>query len=64
MTRDELDIAALWAKAERWNPGRYDTEAFYSTDPKGFFVGELDGKNAYVQFSAATFQSYLRNHLL
>jgi len=54
MTRDDLDTAVLWAKAEGWNPGIYDAEAFYNTDPKGFFVGELDGKSVHLQFSAAS----------
>ncbi len=42
MTRDEMDIAIEWAANEGWNPGLYDAECFYYTDPKGFFVGVLD----------------------
>ncbi|MCX5682040.1 MAG: GNAT family N-acetyltransferase [Candidatus Omnitrophica bacterium] len=38
------DIAVKWAEKEGWNPGLYDAECFYATDPNGFFVGELDGK--------------------
>ncbi len=43
MTESDLQIAIEWAAAEGWNPGLYDAESFYSTDPMGFFVGELDG---------------------
>lgn len=44
MSKDELSIAVYWAAKEGWNPGLYDIEAFYATDPDGFFVGLLDGK--------------------
>ena len=43
-TRGEVDIAVAWAKAEGWNPGPGDADAFYAADPGGFFVGVLDGK--------------------
>ncbi len=43
MTENDLLIAIEWAAAEGWNPGLHDAESFYSTDPEGFFVGELDG---------------------
>lgn len=39
MTRKDLDIAVDWAAKEGWNPGLYDGDAFYATDPKGFFLG-------------------------
>jgi len=42
MKRQELDIAIGWAAKEGWNPGLYDAEAFWKTDPKGFFMGFLD----------------------
>lgn len=42
MTREELDIAVSWAAAEGWNPGLYDAETFYRTDPEGFIIGLLD----------------------
>jgi len=42
MTKKDLDTAVAWAAKEGWNPGLYDTEAFYSTDPKGYFMGFLD----------------------
>ncbi len=44
MTREELDIAISWAAEEGWNPGLYDADAFYATDPNGFFIGLLDNQ--------------------
>lgn len=44
MTRLDLTIAISWAAKEGWNPGLHDCDAFYNTDPKGFFMGFLDGK--------------------
>lgn len=44
MTRKELDLAVEWARLEGWNPGLYDADCFYSQDPKGFFVGLLNGE--------------------
>lgn len=44
MTRDELDIAIDWAAAEGWNPGLYDRDCFYDTDPNGFFIGLLNNE--------------------
>ncbi len=41
MTRKDLDIAVDWAAKEGWNPGIYDTDVFYATDPKGFLLGFL-----------------------
>jgi len=44
---DKSELAHLpmaWAGQEGWNPGKYDTEAFYQTAPDGFLLGELDGK--------------------
>ncbi|MCX7018496.1 MAG: GNAT family N-acetyltransferase [bacterium] len=43
MSRDEASLAVSWAAAEGWNPGLYDADCFFRTDPDGFFVGELDG---------------------
>ncbi len=42
MTRPDLDLAVEWAAAEGWNPGLHDADAFFATDPTGFFIGELD----------------------
>jgi GNAT superfamily N-acetyltransferase len=33
-----------WAAAEGWNPGYYDAEVFYKTDPDGFYGYFLDGE--------------------
>ncbi len=44
MTPSDLKTAVLWAKKEGWNPGLYDANCFYRVDPKGFFVGKLNGK--------------------
>lgn len=37
LKRSELDTLVTWAKAEGWNPGMYDAEAFWATDPEGFY---------------------------
>jgi GNAT superfamily N-acetyltransferase len=44
MTREEADIAIAWAAEEGWNPGLHDADAFYQTDPGGFFAIEAEGK--------------------
>lgn len=44
MNRKEVDLAIAWATSEGWNPGIYDAESFYQTDPSGFFLGELNGE--------------------
>ena len=44
MTKSDLDVAIYWAASEGWNPGLHDRNAFFNTDPKGFFMGFLDGK--------------------
>ncbi|GAA2273724.1 N-acetyltransferase GCN5 [Streptomyces ruber] len=33
-----------WADAEGWNPGRSDVIPFQAADPRGFFLGRLDGE--------------------
>lgn len=43
-TRKELDFAVEWAAQEGWNPGLYDADAFYATDPKGYLMGFLDNE--------------------
>ena len=37
---------ADWVAAEGWQPGEGDIDAFYAADPRGFFVGVLDGELA------------------
>lgn len=44
MTRLELDTAVSWAAAEGWNPGHFDADVFWQTDPDGFFALELNGE--------------------
>lgn len=44
MSRKDLDVAVDWAAAEGWNPGLHDADIFWETDPKGYFIGELDGE--------------------
>ncbi len=41
MTRGDLDIAVDWAAKEGWNPGLFDADTFYNTDPRGFLMGFL-----------------------
>ncbi len=43
MKREEVDIAVEWAAREGWNPGLYDAESFYATDPQGFLIGLEEG---------------------
>ncbi len=44
MTKSDLDLVISWAANEGWNPGLHDRDAFYNTDPKGFFMGFLNNK--------------------
>ncbi|WP_333875212.1 GNAT family N-acetyltransferase [Methylobacter sp.] len=44
MSRDEINMAIDWAATEGWNPGLYDADCFYATDPEGFLVGELNNE--------------------
>lgn len=39
---ETTEIIVNWAEKEGWNPGLYDAECFYKTDPNGFFVGYID----------------------
>lgn len=41
MRKDEVGYAIGLAAAEGWNPGLFDAQAFYATDPEGFFIGLL-----------------------
>jgi ribosomal protein S18 acetylase RimI-like enzyme len=43
-TLEEIDFFLSLAKNEGWNPGLHDTLPFYSIDPSGFFISELNGK--------------------
>jgi GNAT superfamily N-acetyltransferase len=44
MTLNDVKIAVDWAAIEGWNPGLYDAECFFSADPNGFFIGEVENK--------------------
>lgn len=41
---EDLSFFIELAKEEGWNPGLEDSKAFYAADPKGFFIGELNGE--------------------
>ncbi len=42
MTKDDLDLAMNWANGEGWNPGLFDADTFFPTDPGGFFTAKLN----------------------
>ena len=44
VTIPEFSIAVDWAKAEGWNPGLQDIDAFFGADPDGFIMGFLDSR--------------------
>ncbi len=45
MSKDEVrDIAIEWAANEGWNPGLYDLDSFYESDPEGFYIGLIDNE--------------------
>lgn len=44
LARGELDFAVDWAAAEGWNPGLYDADVFWNTDPGGFVGAEIEGE--------------------
>ncbi|MDW5562821.1 MAG: GNAT family N-acetyltransferase [Methanomassiliicoccus sp.] len=46
MKRSEVDLALEWAAKEGWNPGIRDAEPFFRADPRGFFIGEVNGEAA------------------
>lgn len=44
LDEEEMSLLIDMASKEGWNPGLCDAGTFFRTDPKGFWVGELDGK--------------------
>ncbi|HWB24685.1 MAG TPA: GNAT family N-acetyltransferase [Chitinophagaceae bacterium] len=52
---DGVKTLVKWAEGEGWNPGPYDADVFYATDPKGFYGfyynGELVAGGAIVSYS-------------
>lgn len=39
-----LQTLIKWAENEGWNPGIYDAEAFWETDPDGYYGYHIDGE--------------------
>lgn len=37
LNKSDLTTLINWASIEGWNPGRYDAEVFWNTDPNGFY---------------------------
>lgn len=37
LTREQVDTLIKWADEEGWNPGPYDAEVYWLTDPDGFY---------------------------
>lgn len=46
MLPQEIELAVDWAAWEGWNPGFQDAGCFAKADPRGFLIGEVDGKPA------------------
>lgn len=44
MTLADLKIVLGWAKREGWNPVKYQVEALYAADPRGYLILEVDNK--------------------
>jgi GNAT superfamily N-acetyltransferase len=44
MNRSEVDDLVDWAAREGWNPGLYDADLFWTTDPAAFIAADLDGE--------------------
>ncbi len=40
----EMSKFREWANDEQWNPGQSDMLPFHTADPKGFFLGKLNGE--------------------
>lgn len=43
-TREELNYGIQWASDEGWNPGLYDADIFWNTDPRGFVCIERNSQ--------------------
>jgi GNAT superfamily N-acetyltransferase len=44
LNRDEFDQILVLAQQEGWNPGIYDADSFYNSDPDGFMGYYIKGK--------------------
>lgn len=56
ITKEELKIPISWAAKEGWNPGIYDLDSFYKTDPNGFYMGFI-GDEPVSSISAVAYDS-------
>ncbi|MFF1506726.1 GNAT family N-acetyltransferase [Streptomyces sp. NPDC058326] len=43
-TAEDWELVRSWAAEEGWNPGHSDARAFFAQDPRGFFLGRIDGE--------------------
>lgn len=44
MIEAEVGLIMDWSCRAGWNPGLHDARCFYTADPRGFFIGKLDGQ--------------------
>ena len=44
LEKNGLSILIKWAEKEGWNPGKYDIDVFWETDPDGFYGYFIDDK--------------------
>ncbi len=44
LNREHLDILINWAEQEGWNPGPYDADVYWKTDPDGYYGYIEDNK--------------------
>lgn len=57
MSVDDLRLALIWARAEGWNPGIDDAEAFRAADPGGFLIGRNEDGEPVVAISAVSYDA-------
>lgn len=57
LTKDDLHTLITWAAQEGWNPGKYDADVFWNTDPDGFYgfkiANQLIAGGAIVSYEGA-----------
>ena len=44
ITKTDLGTLMSWASNEGWNPGKYDIDVFWNTDPDGFYGCFINGE--------------------
>ncbi|MDB6081626.1 MAG: gCN5-related N-acetyltransferase [Chlamydiia bacterium] len=54
---NDMDFILELAEQEGWNPGLHDAASFFTADPHGFFIGELEGKKI-GSISAVAYDEY------